>query len=137
MRILGLDLGKRRVGVALSDPGGVIAQPLAQLEPKGRRDLVAQVAHLVAEHGVQRVVVGLPLRLDGARGGEAKRAEAVVEALRDALDAPVTVWDERFSSRRADRSMRQAGLSPARQKERRDMVAATLILQAYLDAGSP
>jgi putative Holliday junction resolvase len=137
MRILGLDLGERRVGAAVSDPEGKVAHPLAQLEPTGRRDLVAQVARLVAEQGVERVVVGLPVRLDGTLGKEARRAEATVEALRVSVGVPVAVWDERFSTRRADRAMQEAGLSAGRRRGKRDMVAATLILQAYLDAGAP
>ncbi len=137
MRILGLDLGRRRVGVALSDPDGLIAQPFEQFEPRGRRDLVETVARLVEEREVERVVVGLPTRLDGTAGEQARRTEAVVEALREALAVPVAVWDERFSTRRAERSLREAGLKAPRRKARRDMVAATFILQAYLDAGAP
>jgi putative Holliday junction resolvase len=137
MRILGLDLGQRRVGVALSDPGGRIAQPLEQFEPRGRRDLVQAVARLLEEHGAERILVGLPTRLDGTAGEQVRRTEAVIEALREELSVPVAVWDERFSTRQADRAMREAGLKPSRRKARRDMVAATLILQAYLDAGAP
>jgi putative Holliday junction resolvase len=137
MIILGLDLGERRVGAAISNPNATIAHPLVQLEPKGRRALVAAVVRLVAEHGAERVVVGMPLLEDGARGEQARRTEAVVAALREALAVPVAVWDERFSTAEAEQAMRQAGLSPARRKVRRDKVAATLILQAYLDAGAP
>jgi putative Holliday junction resolvase len=137
MRILGLDLGERRVGAALSDPDGQIAHPLEQFEPRGRRDLVARVARLVAEHGAERVVVGLPVRLDGVHGAQARRTEATVEALRTSLGVPVAVWDERLSTRRADRAMQEAGLASGRRREKRDMVAASLILQAYLDAGAP
>lgn len=137
MRILGLDLGSRRVGAAVSDPGGRIAQPLSQFEPQGRRDLVETVARLVAEHGAERVVVGLPTRLDGTEGPQAARTQATVEALRQAVGVPVAVWDERFSTKRAERSLREAGLAAGGRRARRDMVAATLILQAYLDAGAP
>jgi putative Holliday junction resolvase len=137
MRILGLDLGERRVGVAVSDPGGIMASPLLQFQPKGRRDLVATVARLVEEQGAQRVVVGMPLLADGKHGEQARRTDAVVEALRVVLAVPVTVWDERFSTAEAEAALRAAELSPQRRKERRDKVAATLILQAYLDAGAP
>jgi putative Holliday junction resolvase len=137
MRVLGLDLGSRRVGVAVSDPDGRIAQPLLQFEPRGRRDLVETAARLAAEHGAERIVVGLPTRLDGTAGRQAARTRAAVEALRQVAGVPVAVWDERFSTKRADRSLREAGLAPGRRRARRDMVAATLILQAYLDAGAP
>jgi len=137
MRILGLDLGERRIGVALSNPEGQVAQPLAQFEPKGRQGLVAEVQRLVRQHGVERVVVGLPIRLDGTPGAEAQQAERTVAVLREAIGVPVTMWDERFSTRRAERAMRQANLSAGRRKGRRDKVAAALMLQSYLDAGAP
>jgi len=137
MRILGLDLGERRVGVAISDPGGIMASPLVQFQPKGRRDLVATVVRLVKAQGAERVVVGMPFLEDGTRGEQARRTEATVEALRAALPVPVAVWDERYSTSDAEEAMRQAGLAPRRRQERRDKVAAALILQAYLDAGAP
>jgi putative Holliday junction resolvase len=137
MRILALDLGERRVGVALSDPDGIMAQPLVQLEPRGRRELVAAVARLVEEHGAGRVVAGIPLLPDGTRGEQARRAQAVVKALREALKAPVVEWDERFSTQEAEQALREAGLKPRRRRERLDKAAAAVILQAYLDAGAP
>jgi len=136
MRTLGLDLGERRVGVAVSDPDGILAHPLLQFEPKGRRDLVATVARLAAEQGAGRVVVGLPLLADGRLGEQARRAEAVAAALAEALDADVVTWDERFSTQDAEEALRGAGLSPERRKARRDKVAAALILQSYLDVAS-
>jgi len=137
MRILGLDLGERRVGVAVSDPGGTIAHPLSRFQPVGRRDLVEQVVRLVREQEAGRVVVGYPWNTDGTRGEQARRTDAVVQALREALEVPVTVWDERFSTEEAEAALRQGGLRPDQRKARRDMVAAALILQAYLDAGAP
>ncbi|MCX5673304.1 MAG: Holliday junction resolvase RuvX [Planctomycetota bacterium] len=137
MRILGLDLGERRVGVAISDPGGIMASPLLQFQPKGRSDLVATVARLAREQGAERVVVGMPLLPDGTRGEQARRTEAVVHALRAALPVPVAVWDERYSTSDAEEAMRHANLPPKRRQERRDKVAAALILQAYLEAGAP
>jgi len=137
MRILGLDLGGRRVGVAISDPGGRIAHPLAQIEVRGRRDLVAAVARLVAEQGAERIVVGMPFLESGERGEQARRTEAAAAALRQALAVPVTVWDERFSTLDAEAALKAGGLGPRSRKARRDKVAATLILQAYLDAGAP
>jgi putative holliday junction resolvase len=137
MRILCLDLGQRRVGAAVSDPDGRMAHPLAQFEPRGRRDLVREVRRLVTEQEAERVVVGMPFLEDGSTGEQARRTQATVDALKSALGVPVTVWDERFSTADAEAAMRGAGLSAADRKARRDKVAATLILQAYLDAGSP
>ena len=137
MRILALDLGERRVGVALSDPDGIMAQPLVQLEPRGRRDLVAAVVRLVEEHGAGRVLAGIPFLADGTRGEQARRAEAVVAALGEALKVPVVEWDERFSTQEAEQALREAGVKPRRRRERLDKAAAAVILQAYLDAGAP
>jgi len=137
MRMLGLDLGDRRVGVALSDPDGILSRPLVQLTVRSRKDLVEAVARLVEEHEVGRVVVGLPLLEDGTCGEQARRSEATAEALRQALRAPVVTWDERYSSLEADRLMRESGKRADRRRSRIDMVAAAVILQAYLDAGAP
>ena len=137
MRILGLDLGLRRVGVAVSDPEGRIAHPLTQIEVRGLKDLMAAVARLVAEQGAERIVVGMPFLESGERGEQARRTESAVAALREALTVPVTVWDERFSTSDAEAALKQGGLKPSERKARRDKVAATLILQAYLDAGAP
>lgn len=137
MRILALDLGRRRVGVAVSDPNGTIAHPLLQFEFKGRRDLVATVRRLAAEQEAGRVVVGMPVLVDGRKGEQARWTGEVVSALAEALDVPVATWDERFTTQEAEAAMREAGLQARKRKTRRDKVAAALILQSYLDAGSP
>jgi putative holliday junction resolvase len=137
MRILALDLGERRVGVAVCDPDGIMASPLLQFEPRRRVDLVETVARLVEEQGAGRVVVGMPILLDGQEGFQARRTLGTVEALRARLTVPVVTWDERFSTFEAEGAMRGAGLSAAARKSRRDKVAATMILKAYLDAGAP
>jgi putative Holliday junction resolvase len=134
MRVIGLDLGERRVGVAVSDPDGTIARPLMQFLPRGRADIVAAVRRLVTEHGAGRVVVGLPLLEDGTRGEQARRAEGVARALADGLAVPVETWDERYSSREADAILDASGRRGQDRRARRDMIAAAVILQAYLDA---
>jgi len=136
MRILGLDLDRRRVGVAVSDPDGTIAHPLLQFEPKGRGDLVATVRRLVAEQEAGRVVVGMPVLEDGGKGEQARWTENVVSALAEALEVPVATWDERFTTVDAEAAMRDAGLHHKKRRARRDKVAAALILQSYLDAES-
>jgi putative Holliday junction resolvase len=137
MRILALDLGRRRVGVAVSDPNGTIAHPLLQFEFKRRRDLVATVRRLAAEQEAGRVVVGMPVLVDGRKGEQARWTGQVASALAEALDVPVATWDERFTTQEAEAAMREAGLQARKRKTRRDKVAAALILQSYLDAGSP
>jgi len=136
MRVIGLDLGERRVGVAVSDPGGTIASPVGEFKPRGRAQIVETVRRLVAEHGAGRVVVGLPLLEGGLRGEQARRAEGVAEVLRNALEVPVETWDERYSTAEADRLLREAGWPRRRRRTGRDRAAATVILQSYLDAHS-
>ncbi len=131
-RVLAIDWGERRLGLALSDPTRLIASPLPVLPraPSRQGDLDALRA-LVAEHEVERVVVGLPLRTDGRPGPEAERVLEVVARLRDALPVPVETVDERFSSAEARRAMAE-GLDTRRQRGKVDSVAASLFLQTWL-----
>ena len=134
-RYLGVDLGTRRIGVALSDPTGTVAAPLLSLAHTDRRRDLAEVARLAASHGVARIVVGWPRNMDGTRGPAAKRAEAFAASLRRVVAVPVDLWDERLSTVAADRTLREAGASRDRRDRRRaarDRIAAALILQAYL-----
>jgi putative Holliday junction resolvase len=141
MRVLGLDLGKRRVGVAVSDPDGTIARPLMQFRVARREDILRTVGRLVAEQEAGRVVVGLPLHADGTAGEQVRWTQGVVAALAEVLNVPVETWDERFSTDEAETILDQAGghvrdrKSRRDRQARRDMVAAAVILQDYLDAG--
>ena len=134
MRILGLDLGERRVGVALSDELGLIAQPLTTFEPTGDRALVSAVCKLVSEREVNRIVVGLPLNQDGSYGPRAKRVEALSAVLAKESGLPVIPVDERFTSRQASRAIAEAPAKVRRDKAVLDRIAAAIILQAYLDS---
>jgi putative Holliday junction resolvase len=133
IRVLALDLGTVRVGVALSDPLGMTAQPLEVIE---RHRLLARVAELVTEYEVTRVIVGLPLQLDGRVGQAASSAKAVAKELQAALSVPVQLWDERMTTAAAQRVMIGAGARRDKRKQNVDKVAAALILQSYLDAQS-
>jgi putative Holliday junction resolvase len=146
--VLGLDYGSRRIGLAVSDEAGVFAFPAGALERTGlQRDLVA-LAALIAERGVTRVVVGLPLHLSGRSGVEAEAARAFAHALGEATGLPVDLLDERWTTREAERSLRDAPgkrsaqraggerSSSGRRKRSRgsvDSVAATLLLRTYLE----
>ncbi len=132
-RILGMDLGEKRVGLALSDPLHVSAQPLGIIKLE-KEELLDKLRQLVAAHGITRVVVGLPKNMDGSLGTKATEALALAQRLRDELKLPVVTWDERLSTVRAERALRQAGLSHGKRKKRIDTVAAQLILQSFLDA---
>jgi putative Holliday junction resolvase len=133
MRLMALDLGEARIGVALSDESGTLASGLATLRARGPRKDAQQVAALVREHGVRELVVGLPLRLDGTRGPQAEKVLAFVERLRRVAGIPVLTRDERLTSVAAAERLADAGVRGAARKERLDRAAACLILQELLD----
>lgn len=133
MKVLGVDHGKKRVGVALSDESRVHAFPLEAIPGKDRHLLLTRLRSLVLEHRVSEVVVGLPLTMSGEVGPQARKVEEFVERLRHKLggEVRVTTWDERLSSAQADRGR---GDSRASSKEgMRDMMAAVVILQSFLN----
>lgn len=134
MRALGIDLGERRIGVAVSDAGGRVATPLTVIERSGRaaRDH-QQIAELVAEYEAEVVVVGLPLSLDGGTGPAARGAEHEAQQLKLALGIPVLTHDERLTTVIAQRALAESGLSGKARRRRVDMVAASVILQGWLD----
>ncbi|HEY8432153.1 MAG TPA: Holliday junction resolvase RuvX [Sandaracinaceae bacterium] len=134
MRTLGIDHGERRVGLALSDEDGRIAHPHATLERRDPRALVSEVAAIVRERGVESIVVGLPLSLDGREGASARRARRFAERLGEETGVPVVLWDERMSTLAAERALGEAGVRKKAQRAVVDRVAAALVLQSYLDA---
>jgi len=132
-RVLGLDLGDARIGVAISDPDRRLAVPLGTIhvgQPPG--ELLA-IAELVREHEVAAVVIGEPLSMDGTRGQRAGHAAAFADAVRGLLDVPVLLHDERLSTVEAQRGLRAAGVSAKRQRSVIDASAAQIILQSWLD----
>jgi putative holliday junction resolvase len=136
-RVLGIDYGERRVGLALSDPLGTIAQPLPTLQRRrGKRPPVAAVARLVDEHQVSRLVLGLPLTSAGEESEWTAEVRRFGDALAERTGRPVAYMDERMTSARAERAVRSLGLPKHRreEKQRVDAMAAVLILQAYLDS---
>jgi putative Holliday junction resolvase len=133
-RILALDLGTRRIGVALSDPTQTIASPLEVIPVISRARVRVRVSVLVHTHDAERVIVGLPTRLDGTEGVEARRARQFAAALQQEIGIPVELLDERLTTAEAERAMLEADASRFTRRERRDAVAAALLLQRYLDA---
>ena len=124
----------------MSDPGATIASPLDVLERKGKKKDIAALSQLVNEHGVERIVVGLPIHMDGRRGPEAEAAEAFAAALGRATDIRVDLIDERWTTLEAERSLREAGLTGKRGRRRKqhvDAVAASILLRCYIDRGIP
>lgn len=135
-RVLALDLGRRRIGVAVCDDGRTVATPYRTVDRSGHRpDEHAELARLVTEVGAVAVVVGLPLSLDGSTGPAAKAALSEVKALRKVLGVPVVTHDERLSTVAAETSLDRAGVRGSRRRRVVDQLAAQVILQSWLDAG--
>lgn len=132
-RIMALDPGEKRLGVAMSDEMGLIAQPLETHSCSSPEEVVAHVRDLVVEHGVREVVVGLPIRLSGEPGRAAERVRGFIERLEQHLDVPVVAWDERLTSKAAERMLIQANVRRSKRKGAVDRVAAAMLLQSYLD----
>jgi putative Holliday junction resolvase len=133
MRLLGLDVGDRTIGLALSDESATLASGLRTLRRSGLQQDLRELADLARDREVGAVVVGLPRSLDGSEGPQARKVRAFVKALEKAVDVPVTTWDERFTTVAAEHALVEGGVSRARRKELVDKVAAVLILQNYLD----
>ncbi len=133
-RILGLDVGEKRIGVAVSDPLGVTAQGLGVLHRKDRDADLARLQEMIRDYRVEKIVVGVPRHMDGRPGKQAQEILDLAATLGEALDAEVVPWDERLTTREAERVLIQADLSRRRRRQVVDQVAAVLILQGYLDS---
>jgi putative Holliday junction resolvase len=137
-RALGLDIGSRRVGVALSDSGGTVATPYEVVDRSGDRGRDhRRIAALVDEAGADVVVVGMPLSLDGSIGPAAQVVLDEIDELRGVLAVEIVTWDERLSTVQAERSLRAGNVRKGKRRRVVDQVAATVILQSWLDAGQP
>jgi len=137
MRIMGLDVGDKTIGVALSDPLGWTAQGLEVIRSGDNinQDL-ARLAEIVTEHGVEKILVGLPKNLNGTIGPQGEKVLAFIERLKEKIDLPVKTWDERLSTVAAERVLLEADVSRGKRKKVIDKMAAAVILQGYLDAGA-
>ena len=136
-RLLGVDFGSVRVGLAISDPDRRLAFPLEVRERQGADGDAAFFRALVEREEVGGLVVGLPVHLDGREGGKAREARAFGAWLARQTSLPLVFHDERFTTVEAESALWEAGLTHKRRKQRRDKVAAQMLLQAYLDAGCP
>lgn len=138
-RLLGIDFGEKRIGLALSDPTGTIASPLSTIQRRrGKRMPLRAVEEVAREHSVEAVVVGLPLDLEGRENQWCSEVRAAGDELARRLDVPVSYVDERMTSRRAERAVRGIGLPRTKREEkgRIDAAAAALVLQSWLDRPS-
>lgn len=130
---MGLDVGSRTIGVAVSDPLGITAQGVGVWRRKGREADLAYLKQVCETYDVGRIVVGLPLRTDKTRGPEAVEVESFAKEIERETGRPVVLWDERFTTRLAERVLLEAGTRRRRRREVVDMTAAVLILQGYLE----
>lgn len=133
-RILGIDLGEARIGLAVSDELGMLAHPLETLHLKEISDPVERIAHIFARDDIASVVLGLPRNMNGTYGPAAEKSRAFAEKLRARLGCEVKLWDERLTSVAAQRSLHEAGRDVKKSRAVIDQVAAQLILQGYLDS---
>jgi putative Holliday junction resolvase len=132
---MGLDIGEKRIGVALSDPLGIMASALTVVERRTDEAAIDEIIGLARENEVERIVVGLPRSLDGSLGRQARVVQDFVELLKSRTSIPVITWDERLSTVAAERALLEAGTKRDQRKRHRDAVAAAFILQGYLDFG--
>jgi len=136
-RWLGLDVGSRRIGVAVSDPTGTIATPLATVENRGADAVIADLRRIAAETRVVGMVIGLPVRTGGEEGPEARAAREFASRVEAALGLPARLWDERLTTAGAERALIESGVRRERRRQIIDRIAAQMILQSYLDSRAP
>ena len=133
MRILALDHGTRRIGVALSDESKTIAQPLEYIPAEPFADFLARLKKVLTEKEIDLVLIGLPRNMDGSYGPAAQKVEAFISVLRGAITVPIKTWDERLTSSQANRILIQGNVRRKKRKEKVDKMAAAILLQSYLD----
>ena len=132
-RILGLDVGSKTIGLAVSDPLGITAQGLQTLRRRNKKTDFGQLQNVIAEYGVAEIVVGYPLRMSGVEGIQAEKVQEFAEELRHRFKLPVHLFDERLTSVEANRVLRETDMSIRRRAEVVDQLAAVLILQSFLE----
>jgi putative Holliday junction resolvase len=136
MRILGIDYGEKRIGLALSDELEMTARGLSVIERRSKGKDMEAIAASVSEHGVGAIVVGYPLRLDGTAGIQCEKVDRFIAGLRDVVSVPVIAWDETLSTKEAEGLMREAGVKRKKKRGMVDRIAAAVILQDYLNRKS-
>ena len=134
MRILALDHGSKRIGVAVSDETKTIAQPLEYIDAEPFADFLARLKQLLREKEVELILLGMPRNMDGSYGPAAQKVETFVAALRNAVTVPISLRDERLTSVMANRILIQGNVRRDKRKEKVDKMAAAILLQSYLDA---
>jgi putative Holliday junction resolvase len=136
MRIMGLDLGERTIGIAVSDEFRLTAQPVTVIRRATKQKDLDELMKLIEKHSVIRVVVGMPVRMDGSMGTQSKKVQRFIDVLKGRTEVPVCTWDERLSTVAVTRVLLEGEISRRRRKEVVDKMAASFILQGYLDCSN-
>ena len=134
MRILAIDHGTKRMGIAISDEMRTIAQPLEYIAAEPLDKFFDRLAQIIADKQISLIVVGVPRNMDGTYGPAAARVQEFVTALKEAVTVPIKTWDERLTSVQANRYLIEADVRRSRRKEKVDKTAAAILLQSYLDS---
>lgn len=134
MRILGLDHGTKRVGVAVSDEMHMIALPLEYIAPEPFADFLARLKEILREKEIELILIGMPRNMDGSYGPAALKVQEFAAALKDAVAVPLKLWDERLTTTQAQKFLIQGGMRRDKRKEKVDQTAAAILLQSYLDS---
>ncbi len=134
IRVLGLDFGEKRIGVAVSDPLGIIAQGVGVIERKNLESDIKEIKKIVDEYKADSIVVGMPINMDGSKGISAKKASEFVDILGARLNIPVATYDERLTTKESEKFLISSDVSRKKRKTVIDKIAAQLILESYLDS---
>jgi putative Holliday junction resolvase len=134
LKVLGIDYGEKRIGLAATDEAGLMAHGMETLVRRGDDSDFERLAGIVRSERIERVVVGMPYNMDGSAGFKAKEVETFIDQLAGRVDVPIETWDERLSTARAEREMLAADMTRKKRSRRRDRLAAQFILQGYLDS---
>jgi putative Holliday junction resolvase len=135
-RVMGIDFGEKRIGISMSDPGGVVAGSPSVIEVAGRQDAVAKIKQVVEQEGIAEIVIGYPVSLRGEAGPQAVKVSEFAALVSQSCGKSVSLWDERYSTVEAQRLLQNLSKKVRKQKDKRDAIAALLILQSYLDRKS-
>jgi len=134
MKILGIDYGEKRIGLAVSDPSNMVAGSLNVLKRNRTRSWFKELKLIIDENKIEKIVVGLPVNMNGSLGEKGREVLAFVEVLKKGVKVPVVTWDERLTTVSAEKLLRQAKLSREKRKDILDKLSASIILQSYLDS---
>jgi len=133
-RIIGIDIGERRIGMAISDESQTMARGIEAIDVKGKAECVLKIKDIAEKFNACEAIVGLPLNMNGSKGPQAKKAIVFINSLKEKLSIPVTAFDERLTTKQGERILIEADMSRKKRKTKIDSLAAQIMLQSYLDS---